>query len=196
MTAVRTAFVRKMAGKILKESRIEAPPVDLVAILRKPRNRVRRGEGLPGYGRRFNHRGRRQGLCCCQFTAPSTPAPIFASAELGHYFLHKDGKFEEPITIDSPPSEDDEPGSKDPAEIEADLFAGELLVPLEILKLYVKKDIPELSKIFLVASKLSASPSASICARYSNRSTRPRRFSSSLSFDAHTAISRGTVDVF
>ena len=38
MTAVRTTFVRKMASKVLKESRIDTPPVDLVAILRKHRN--------------------------------------------------------------------------------------------------------------------------------------------------------------
>jgi len=68
--------------------------------------------------------------------------------------LHKDGKFEEPITIDSPPSEEDEFGSKDPAEMEADLFAGQLLVPLEMLKLHVKKGIPELSKIFLVSEQV------------------------------------------
>jgi hypothetical protein len=35
MTAVRGAFVRKMASKVLKESRIDTPPVDLVVILRK-----------------------------------------------------------------------------------------------------------------------------------------------------------------
>jgi len=154
MTAVRAAFVRKMAGKVLKESHIQNPPVDLVAILRRHGIEYEEVEDFPETvdaliievgtkvyaavnSRHHLHRRR-----------------FSLAHELGHYFLHKDGKFEEPITIDSPPSEENEFGSKDPAEIEADLFAGELLVPLEMLKLHVKKGIPELSRIFLVSDQV------------------------------------------
>lgn len=154
MTAVRTAFVRKMAGKILKESRIEAPPVDLVAILRKHGIEYEEVKDFPDTVDALIIEDGAKVYAAVNSRHHLHRRRFSLAHELGHYFLHKDGKFEEPITIDSPPSEDDEPGSKDPAEIEADLFAGELLVPLEMLKLYVKKDIPELSKIFLVSEQV------------------------------------------
>jgi Zn-dependent peptidase ImmA (M78 family) len=37
---------------------------------------------------------------------------------------------------------------------EADTFAGELLVPLEMLKVHVQKGIPELSRIFMVSEQV------------------------------------------
>jgi Zn-dependent peptidase ImmA (M78 family) len=72
--------------------------------------------------------------------------------ELGHFFLHRgDYSSEAMITIDDPPTEDDLIPSKDPAESEADLFAGELLVPVAMLKPHARKGIPELSRLFLVS---------------------------------------------
>jgi hypothetical protein len=38
--------------------------------------------------------------------------------------------------------------------VRSDLFAGELLVPLEMLKLHLQKGIPELSRIFLVSEQV------------------------------------------
>jgi len=55
------------------------------------------------------------------------------------------------VTIDDPPSEEDLVPTKDPAESEADMFAGELLVPLAMLKPLARKGIAELSRIFLVS---------------------------------------------
>jgi len=75
--------------------------------------------------------------------------------ELGHYFMHRQGMPEEDITIDNPPSADENYiATKSPAEIEADLFAGELLVPLQMLKPHIQKGIPELSRLFLVSEQV------------------------------------------
>jgi Zn-dependent peptidase ImmA (M78 family) len=68
--------------------------------------------------------------------------------------MHRQGMPEEDISIDNPPSDDIGTTTKSAAEIEADLFAGELLVPLEMLKQHVYKGIPELSRIFLVSEQV------------------------------------------
>jgi Zn-dependent peptidase ImmA (M78 family) len=154
MTAVRGAFVRKMASKVLKESRIDTPPVDLVAILRIHGIEYEEVEDFPDSVDALIIEDDAKVYAAVNSRHHLHRRRFSLAHELGHYFLHKDGKFEEPITIDSPPSEEDGFGSKDPAEIEADLFAGQLLVPLEMLKLHVKKGIPELSKIFLVSEQV------------------------------------------
>jgi Zn-dependent peptidase ImmA (M78 family) len=179
MTAVRAAFVRKMASKVLKESRIDTPPVDLVAILRIHGIEYEEVDDFPDSVDALIIEDDAKVYAVVNSRHHLHRRRFSLAHELGHYFLHKDGKFEEPITIDSPPSEEDELGSKDPAETEADLFAGELLVPLEMLKLHVKKGIRSFRRSSWSASKLSASPSASTCAHYSSRSTRPRCLSSS-----------------
>ena len=77
--------------------------------------------------------------------------------ELGHYFLHKDGVPDDIITIDSPPTGEWEESTKDPAEIEADIFASELLVPLSMLKEELKdekKSLHHLSSVFLVSEQV------------------------------------------
>lgn len=154
MTAIRAAFVRKMASKVLKESRIDTPPVDLVAILRKHGIEYEQVEDFPDSVDALIIEDDAKVYAAVNSRHHLHRRRFSLAHELGHYFLHKDGRFEEPITMDSSPSEEDEFGSKDPAETEADLFAGELLVPLEMLKLHVKKGIPELSKIFLVSEQV------------------------------------------
>ncbi len=154
MIVVRTAFVRKMAGKILKESGINVPPVDLVKILRANRIEYEEVEDFPDTVDALIIEDGANVYAAVNSRHHLHRRRFSLAHELGHYFLHKDGKLEELITIDSPPSEEEEMASKDPTEIEADLFAGELLVPLEMLKVHVKKGIPELSRIFLVSEQV------------------------------------------
>jgi Zn-dependent peptidase ImmA (M78 family) len=154
MSQVRNQFVRQMARKILAESKVKSPPVDLLQILSTHGIAYEEVEDFPDTvdalivedgpkiyaavnARQHPHRRR-----------------FSLAHELGHYFMHRDGMPEEPITIDNPPSDDLGAATKSPAEIEADLFAGELLVPLEMLKPHVQKGIPELSKLFLVSEQV------------------------------------------
>ena len=154
MSQVRNQFVRQMARKILAESKVKSPPVDLLQILSTHGIAYEEVEDFPDTvdalivedgpkiyaavnARQHPHRRR-----------------FSLAHELGHYFMHRDGMPEEPITIDNPPSDDLGAATKSPAEIEADLFAGELLVPLEMLKPHVQKRIPELSKLFLVSEQV------------------------------------------
>lgn len=156
MSQVRNHFVRQMARKILAESKIKAPPVDLLQILSSHGIAYEEVDDFPDTvdalfiednGRVYAAVNASQHLHRRRFSL---------AHELGHYFLHRNGMPEDPITIDDPPAGEDEMGSptKSPAEIEADLFAGELLVPLEMLKAHLNKGIPELSKLFIVSDQV------------------------------------------
>ncbi len=149
---IRAHFVRRMAQKVLKESKITAPPVDLLAILQAHGIHYEEVDDFPDtVDAMIIERGRetyaavngRQHLHRRRFSL---------GHELGHFFLHRgDYGLEPSVTIDNPPSDDDPIPTKDPAESEADLFAGELLVPLAMLKPYARKGVAELSQIFLVS---------------------------------------------
>ena len=61
------------------------------------------------------------------------------------------------MSIDNPPSGEEVVcinTKKSPEEAEADFFAGELLVPLELLKAEPNKQIPHLSKVFAVSEQV------------------------------------------
>ena len=156
MSQVRNQFVRQMARKVLADSKIKAPPVDLLRILTAHGIGYEEVDDFPDTvdalfiedgAKVYAAVNARQHLHRQRFSL---------AHELGHYFLHRDGMPEDAVTIDSPPTGEDEIGAptKSPAEIEADLFAGELLVPLEMLKAHVSKGIPELSKIFVVSEQV------------------------------------------
>ncbi|SRR6266542_292480 len=154
MAQVRSQFVRKMAAKVLKESKMKNPPVDLKAIVQAHGLEYEEIDTFPDTvdaliiddgSKIYAAVNAKHHIHRCRFSL---------AHELGHHFLHQDGVPEDPITIDNPPSEDDEIGTKAPGEAEADLFAGELLVPLQMLKAHRGKSIPELSKIFQVSEQV------------------------------------------
>jgi Zn-dependent peptidase ImmA (M78 family) len=156
MSQVRSHFVRQMAKKILAESKIKAPPVDLLQILTANGIRYEEVDDFPDTvdaliiedgAKVYAAVNARQHLHRQRFSL---------AHELGHYFLHRNGMPEDTVSIDNPPTGEDEMAapSKSPAEIEADLFAGEVLVPLEMLKAHVTKGISELSKLFLVSEQV------------------------------------------
>jgi Zn-dependent peptidase ImmA (M78 family) len=145
-----------MAKKILVESKIKAPPVDLLQILTAHGIGYEEVDEFPDTvdaliiedGMKFYAAvNARQHLHRQRFSL---------AHELGHYFLHRNGMPEDAVTIDNPPTGEDEMAApaKSPAEIEADLFAGELLVPVEMLKGHISKGLPELSKLFLVSEQV------------------------------------------
>lgn len=150
--SIRAHFVRKTAQKVLKESKITAPPVDLLTILQAHGIQYEEMDDFPDtVDALIIERGRetyaavngRQHLHRRRFSL---------AHELGHFFLHRGGYGSGPVvTIDDPPSEEDLVPTKDPAESEADMFAGELLVPLVMLKTHARKGVAELSRIFLVS---------------------------------------------
>lgn len=143
-----------MAQKVLKDCGIAVPPVDLVVILRAHGIQYQEVDDFPGDVDALIIEDGTKVYAAVNSRQHLHRRRFSLAHELGHYFLHKDSNFEESITIDSPPSDESEIGTKDPAESEADTFAGELLVPLEMLKAHVQKGIPELSRIFMVSEQV------------------------------------------
>jgi Zn-dependent peptidase ImmA (M78 family) len=154
MANVRNQFVRKMAKRILADSKVKAPPVDLEAILASHGIGYEEIDDFPDTVDALIVEDGHKVYAAVNARQHPQRRRFSLAHELGHYFLHRDGMPEDLVTIDNPPTELIESSSKDPAEIEADLFAGELLVPLEMLKLHVKKGIPELSRIFFVSEQV------------------------------------------
>jgi Zn-dependent peptidase ImmA (M78 family) len=156
MREIRSQYVRKMAAKVLKDSKTTAPPVNLRVIAEAHSIIYREVEDFPDSvdaliikddGAIYAAVNARQHLHRQRFSL---------AHELGHYFLHGDSDLSASVTIDNPPMEEAETPSKDRAETEADLFAGELLVPLAMLRIHPGKTIPELSKIFVVSEQVIA----------------------------------------
>lgn len=154
MGQVRAQFIRKMAAKVLKDSKITEPPVDLRTIVQAHEIEYCEMTDFPDTvdaliiqdgAKVYAAINARQHLHRQRFSL---------AHELGHYFLHRGGGLEELVTIDNPPSEGAEQPGKDANEVEADLFAGELLVPLGMLKAHAGRHIPELAKLFLVSEQV------------------------------------------
>jgi Zn-dependent peptidase ImmA (M78 family) len=154
MSQVRNQFVRQMARKILAESKVKSPPVDLLQILSTHGIGYEEVEDFPDTVDALMVEDGPKVYAAVNARQHPHRQRFSLAHELGHYFMHRDGMPEEPITIDNPPMDDIGAATKSPAEIEADLFAGELLVPLEMLKPHVQKGIPELSKLFLVSEQV------------------------------------------
>jgi len=75
--------------------------------------------------------------------------------ELGHILLnHSPGYYNPDISLDNPPMSQTHNSAEKMFEQEANAFAGELLVPLEMLKKEFKKtkDVGQLSKKFFVST--------------------------------------------
>jgi len=150
--AIRVQFVRKMAQKVLKDSKIAEPPVDLLAILRVHGIQYEEVDDFPDtVDALIIERGNKIYAAVNALQHPHRRRFSLAH-ELGHYFLHRGDYGSSPtVSIDEPPSDEDLIPTKDPVESEADMFAGELLVPLGMLKPHARKGIAELSRLFLVS---------------------------------------------
>src|SRR5271166_2483781 len=145
-----------MVRKVLRDSKIKAPPVDLVEVLRAHGIEYEEIDDFPDSVDAMII-ARDDIFCAAVNIRHHVHRRRFSLAhELGHHFLHRDGYREMEVSIDNPPSEDPVIGTKSPAEIEADLFAGELLVPFEFLKAAPDKQIPALSRLFLVSEQVIA----------------------------------------
>jgi Zn-dependent peptidase ImmA (M78 family) len=79
--------------------------------------------------------------------------------EFCHHLLHPDRTvLDDQITIDNPPADAGGTTSKDPYEAEADIFAGELLVPLPMLKQHFSSGLTaaDVARIFAVSEHVAS----------------------------------------
>jgi Zn-dependent peptidase ImmA (M78 family) len=151
MSVVRYQFVRQMAKRVLAESKVKVPPVDLRQILSANSIGYEEVDDFPDTVDALIIADGAKFYAAVNARQHLHRQRLSLAHELGHFFLHREEMPEDAVTIDNPPSGQADIPMKSAAEIEADLFAGELLVPLEMLKLHVAKGIQELSRLFVVS---------------------------------------------
>lgn len=131
----RTRFVRQAARQLLKDCGITEPPVDLRIVAEKLGLGYEEVDYFPEDVEALIVPMKERTVAVVNKNFPRNRRRFSLAHELCHHHLHKDRSvLEDPTTIDSPDSSEDEFPSKDPFEAEADIFAGELLVPLAMLK--------------------------------------------------------------
>lgn len=147
-------FPRQMARKVIKDYKIKSAPVNIKIIVQ--------GIGLkyvelddPEYIDGVVMKIKETLVFILNKAKPLNRQRFTIAHELGHYFLKHDIRdFYDPESVRGEEFQDEcIENKKSPKEIEADIFASELLVPYELLKQYKNdiKNIKLLSKTFLVS---------------------------------------------
>jgi Zn-dependent peptidase ImmA (M78 family) len=155
----RIAFVRKFAQQLLRRCGITEPPVDLRIIAEKSGLAYEEVDYFPDDVDALIIPVEDRIVAVVNKNQSVTRRRFSLAHELCHHLLHKDRSvLEDYITIDSPPLGEGTMTSKDPFEAEADIFAGELLVPLVMLKKYFRSGhtAADIARIFEVSESVSA----------------------------------------
>ena len=154
----RKSFIRRAALSVLKECGITDPPVDLVTVTRKYGLEYQEvdyfEEDVDAMIISFEGRV----IAAVNANSSINRRRFSLAHELCHHLYHQDrSALLDQVSIDSA-GDDYEQGGKDPFEIEADVFAGELLVPLPMLKKYFRSGytILDVARIFSVSESVAS----------------------------------------
>ncbi len=154
MEKARVGFARQLARKILRECDIDTPPVDIREIISNLGYIYLEVPDFPDeVDALFIEQNGEQYATVNANHHPHRKRFSLAH-ELGHSRMgHTIDYYDEPCSLDNPPTGKRHSEGEKLFESEANAFAGELLVPLEMLKVEFKKirDIDELSGIFFVS---------------------------------------------
>jgi Zn-dependent peptidase ImmA (M78 family) len=158
MEKPRYSYARQMAIKLLKDCRIKEPPVDLEMILgEKGYNYIEVGHFPDKVDALYIES---EGVCYFAVNAKHhLHRKRFSVAhEFGHVMLKHNLAYYYKSTIcwDNPPNEKTHTNAESALEKEANAFAGELLVPFDMLKsrFAATREIAELAKMFLVSQQV------------------------------------------
>lgn len=154
MEKPRYGYARQMARRVLKDCSITEPPVDLKHILDKQGYEYIEVDTFPKKVDALFVET--DGACYFAVNAcHHLHRRRFSVAhELGHILLkHNLSYYETDISIDNPPTSQTHTSTESAFEKEAHAFAGELLIPLEMLKKEFGRtqEINVLAKKFLVS---------------------------------------------
>lgn len=150
----RTSFVRKAARDLLKQCNISEPPIDLRVVAEKLGLGYEEVDYFPDDVEALIVAMDDRTVAVVNKNFPKNKRRFTLAHELCHHYLHKDRSvLEETTTIDSPSTSGHDPSAKDPFEVEAEIFAGELLIPLTILKKHYKPGFTanDIARIFEVS---------------------------------------------
>jgi len=153
----RTAYCREMAREVIKKSLFKEPPIDIKQILNIYGFEYLEVDTFPDKldALFLTHEGKHY-AAVNKKNHPNRKNFSLAH-ELGHKLMnHTLEYYKTEITLDKPPDKYTHTQNEKIFETEANIFAGELLVPLKMLKIEYKKkpDIPELAKIFKVSDQV------------------------------------------
>lgn len=159
MEKARKGYARQMARKILKDYKITEPPVDLKVVLKKKGYEYIEVDNFLDKVDALFLKNENDGKTYAAVNSNHHPhRQRFSLAhELGHILLNHDLNYYRPyISIDEPPTEKTHTDAEAAFETEANNFAGELLVPLAMLKVEFKKtnELQQLSKKFWVSQEV------------------------------------------
>ncbi len=155
----RIRFVRQAARQLLKDCGISEPPVDLRVVAEKLGLGYEEVDYFPDDVEALLVPMEDGTIAVVNKNFPTNKRRFSLAHELCHHHLHKDRSVLEPTaTIDSPESTEDEFTNKDPFEAEADIFAGELLVPLAMLKKSYRPGLTaaDIARIFEVSESAAS----------------------------------------
>lgn len=159
MLRPRTRFVREAARRLLRDCRITEPPVDLRVIAKKLGLEYEEVDYFPDDVDALIVPMADRAVAVVNKNQSETRRRFSLAHELCHHYLHQDRTIlEERITIDSTAAAEDESAGKDPFEAEADIFAGELLVPLPLLKKHFRpgSTAADVGRLFLVSESVAS----------------------------------------
>jgi len=156
MTAIRTSYVRAMAEKVLKESGVREPPVDLKMIVERKGYVYLEVDTFPdNVSALFIAKdGKKYALVNARHHPHRKRFSL--AHELGHILLcHATEDLDEVSSIDAPPESMQHYAGGDPREKEANVFASALLMPVKMLKAVYSKgaDIEKLATVFGVSQQ-------------------------------------------
>lgn len=154
----RTGYIRKYARQLLKRCGITRPPVDLPLIINLEGLEYQEVDYFPDDVDALIIPMGTRVVAAVNQNQSQNRRRFSLAHELCHYLLHRDRSvLEEVMTIDTP-LDRDEVHSKDVFEAEADIFAGELLVPLLFLKTFYRPGITtkDIASAFQVSEQAAA----------------------------------------
>src|SRR5688572_9219609 len=131
----RKTFIRKAALVVLKECGITQPPVDLLTVTRKYGLEYQEVDYFEDNVDAMIVTLDGRVIAAVNKNSSLNRRRFSLAHELCHHLYHQDrSPLIEDVSIDFPDDEQYTESFKDPFEAEADIFAGELLVPLPMLK--------------------------------------------------------------
>ena len=155
----RTAYVRRVAKQLLRAADVRQPPVDLRRITTHHGLTYEEVDYFPDDVDALIVNTEDGTVAVVNKNQSNNRRRFSLAHELGHFVLHRDGSvLEATVSIDSPPTVEPDRETSSVAEREANLFAGELLVPVAFLKEHFRPGMTaaDVAKLFEVSESVAA----------------------------------------